>query len=348
MLKKVKFMKKRNIMLLTALFAVILLAGMSMFISCKKEENIKNSQVGVLKTPGNNTMRIFADFSEFQAEVDKTLMFTLEQLESYERTIGFDSYGKMADRAMTYVYNSVENETINAIDLPVIMRGNSEYIQIVTEDGEDYCETRYYQSPFRYVINEDRIFQVDDICFKVFENGHVSCDVSLYYDLLNLTEQDFTRGPLVGDGFTYYCYGGTSSGGGTNNYGNRVVLRETKDKERVRCTIDLVPGYRTSINGCVNIIGGCLQVKTEGLRKTLGIWWKVKRTITNNLSASLYTYDHVKSGSDAGTTFAYKRQEPLFWYNLTLPYGVSNENTYINSYSGTAKIPAVTLELQSE
>jgi len=312
--------------------------------ACKKEETT-NPQDDVLKTPGNSSMRIFNGFTEFHAEVEKTLAFSMEQLVAYEKSIGFDSYGKLADQAMNSAVSSVENEMVSAFELPVFLNRNSNYLQTVTEDGEAYCETRYYNSPYRYVMNEDCMFQVDDLCFKVFENGHVSGDVSLYYDLLNLTEEDLTRGPVVGGGdFTYFCYGGGGSGSGSG-YGHKVVLRATEGKERVKCKIYYAQSERRMIAGCVNITGA-LGVETKGYRKALAIWWNVKRTITNDLSACLHVYDNTNCGTDKGTTFGFKKEQTLLTFNKTLPSGVTNENIYISSISGTAKIPAVTVELQ--
>ena len=72
------------------------------------------------------------------------------------------------------VLKEVEAQTMNAKKLEQSLTANSEYLQLVIDsDGEQHFETKYFSSPYRYIMNRYNMFRVEDtIYFKVFEGGH--------------------------------------------------------------------------------------------------------------------------------------------------------------------------------
>ena len=193
-------------------FVITIIAVALVFAGCNKPEEISEG-LSVQSKSSQQNMRIFNDFDELNAEIEKTLSFTLEELTIHENSIGFTSFGRLADIAMEKILEMVEiaeSEIINATiteinkisgDLRSAVN-NSQYLQLVTmEDGEEVCETRYYKSPYRYLMNADRMFKVEDSYFKVFEGGHVSTHEANFALLQNLSESDFI---LLEDTETFY------------------------------------------------------------------------------------------------------------------------------------------------
>jgi len=327
-------MKKRNFLILIAiLFAIT---------SCNKIDEITDGGIfPPSKSSPQEQMRYFTDFEELKNEVDKTLGFSLDELIAYEKSIDFNSFGKLAELAMEPLLREVESKTITSTRVSQVLSVNSELLQIVTdEDGDDVFETKCSKSPYRYIMNTNCMFQAEKLCYKVFEEGHVSCDAEYYNELFEMTEHDFAT-LESNEKFCVFKY----KSGAKGNYGQQKEVKAEKDKEQVRVMFYYVQVYRTMINGQV-CISGLFCVKTRGYQKALGTWWQVRRTCENDLTAYINVYQSVVSGKDKGSTLAYKREEVLRAINITLPVGVSSENIYIHSASGIGKTPPVTCVIE--
>jgi hypothetical protein len=117
-------------------------------------------------------------------EVDNTLSMSFEDLCNYEQSIGFNSFGKLADMAYNQVaerqdeYKSVE-EIKKAID------EHSCYLQLIEEDKEEYSvETKLYRSVYRYILSTEQMYQVKDTLVKELENFVISTSEKNYKELL--------------------------------------------------------------------------------------------------------------------------------------------------------------------
>lgn len=193
-------------------------------------------------------------------------------------------------------------------------------------------------------MNENCMFQVDNILFKIFENGHVTCSIEYFDELLNMSENDFFN--LNKDNKKFTIYNSTNNLKG--NYGTSVerYAINGNGKEKVRVDLYYGESMRRLVDNRVHI-NGVFVIDTRGFRKFSGIWWPTKRTITNNVNASIFVHNHIETASDVGTVFDNKRVVLLKNINLVL-YPTENPIIYINSVSGYVKIPAVTcyLDLQ--
>jgi hypothetical protein len=332
-------------------FFLMIIAAIFAFVGCKKATEIDEAPLMSSLPPGGTTVgtsiRSFPNNDALNVEVAKTLAFTYDELVAYEQSNSFNSFGKLAESAMMPVIADIEEisekeenaPNYRASEVLNLLNANSQFLHVITEDEEDYCETKYHRSPYRYIMNSQCVFKVDTFYYKVFEGGHAYCGVSNYNRLFNMSEADFSA-LEDNDIFTVYKYSDNSRG----NYGHSVKRTNASGKEQVIVELYYVQIDRRMVSGCVKI-NGSFVVKTKGYRKALGIWWQVKRTCTNNISGTINVYNSTQSGSDNGTTFGYKREKVLSNISLTLPQGVNNENIYINSSSGYGKIPAVTCNM---
>jgi hypothetical protein len=221
-------------------------AAMFSFVGCKKVEEINNNELPPAKTgtpPGggeaSSSMRTFASFDLFSAEVEKTVAFTLAELVAYEQSINFNSYGKVADQRMEEILRIVDEyammedtilaQTRLAQDIERLVV-SSTYLQMVTDkEGEISCETKYFRSPWRYVMNLDRMFKADTLYFKVFESGYASCGSANYTALRNMSEAQFDLLKEDDAIFDIVKY----DDGGRGNYGWSVSKTQTSGSNRV-------------------------------------------------------------------------------------------------------------------
>jgi hypothetical protein len=325
---------KKNLTLLT------ILAVLFSFTSCKKIEETSNNESPLQKTMPQMPMRSFGAFDDFTAEVAKTLEFSYDELVAYEKSINFNSFGKLAEQKMMPVLNAIESNTMVAGNVSQVLSNNSDFLQIVSEDGEDYCETKYYLSPYRYIMNQNCMFKVDTFYFKVFEGGHVYCGVSHYNDLRDMSETDFST-LESNDIFSVFKY----STGEKGNYGTYKEVYAEKGTERVYVRFTYGEGMRRMVAGCVRIDMGFLTVKTHGKHKWAGIWWASHRTHSQDISVYLNVHDTLVFGNVKGTKLGYGIEQYTCVFSKTFPYEVYNPKIYIHSAWGYGKVPAVTCNI---
>jgi len=289
-------------------------------------------------------MRMFATFDLFKAEVEQTTGFTYDELDAYERSIGFNSFGKIADQRMIELVKEVDKMETTATS-PIMaqaritqsLTANTTYLQIIAdENGENSCETKYFRSPYRYVMNLERMFKVDTLYFKVFEEGHASCGISHYNDLRNLTDAQFSL--LEETDTTFNVFKHASSGRG--NYGLYLAKTEISSDGKQKVTVELYYHQHSVIYWeYIMDLDAEFWVRTWGKHKWLGIWWDSHRTYTNNITLWVMVNGTLQSGSDVGSNGGYKRHKKLLSvHNLYSYWPV----IYINKSAGYGKIPAVT------
>jgi len=326
-------MKKKPIFVL-ALFSVFFIS------SCEKEENI------VEKSKATTKMRIFENFSQLDLEIQKTTNFTYDEMLSYEKSIGFDSYGKIADEKYYSLVSEDTNITFEKVHSWV--QQNPEYF-VVEQSGNDfYFETKYSLSPFRYVMNKDRMFKVDTLLFKIFETGYAVCGQSYFEEMKAMTEETFLASNSK-RGFEIH-----------KNIAKRTdfpvdvsAIGGENDKEKVRFQIQYGERYRTAIEGNILYLSYFTEM-VKGYRKATGIWWRVKRTLSADYWIYYFIYNHLLESpsniSPTGSAFVQKfdyKLENVVLFNLTIPHEVNVFDYYVDHATGYARIPAVSYNLSN-
>ena len=335
---------------------VTLSAAILCFAGCKKVEDINNNGMPPLKTgtpygtEASVSMRTFASADSLYAEMERTLGFTYAELDAYEQSIGFNSFGKIADQRMEAVLNMVERASIantnagaSAAALAKIMQAisdNSQYLHIVIdENNEESCETKYFQSPYRYLMNADGMFQVDTTCVKVFAEGHASCGISHYNDLLNLSEAQFDLLEETDTTFNVFKY----DDGNRGNYGMEKEVStsngNSNGSQKVYVKIYYVPGIERANGQGLIITYSCWRARTRALHKWCGIWWKSNRTYSQDITAQLVVHNTLYNGYCSGTRSGYYIDQVLVLFSGTYPIVPVR---YIKNASGWGKVPAVT------
>lgn len=274
-----------------AIYVMVVLALVMFNSGCEKENmedlytsNFLNGKIAK-GMDVSLEMRHFDTYEELREELSKLSKMTPEELDEYEKTIGFNSFGKIADKVYFSIFgNEQALEQVTKDDLLMCINNNNEFIQIVNEDdGTESAETRYYRSAYRYVMNRDCMFQVEDDIYRVFENGHVICSEKDNEILKKMTNEKFdVMSNDDNQNIHIFKYSSTPMIRETAIF-DYLVVRDSVNsngKERVKIWIEY--------NSAAEPNAGTLHILTRGQRKTAGIFYNALRHITNHLTIKIH------------------------------------------------------------
>ena len=311
-------------------FSFLLIAsivGVTLF-GCKKEDVNPNTTL-----KNGMSIRCFDDFQELQSEMENIANMDFDELLEYESELNFNSYGKNA-------YLLVEELTgdttmLSGEMLSQIEQYYPQYFVILEEDTNFLVDVRYGNTPFSFIMNENRMFIIGDSVYKVFDNCLVITDIANIEDLTALDED----GLLEIDGNEDYIVLYYQEEEAKTNYGRSLYKEGVNGKEKVKSWLVLTQLERHSVNGCV-IASYSLDLKIKGFRKFCGIFWPVKRTLSDNIYCGISINNVTYYNSDQGSSSGYVRNVPIMWgLNMETPLYYQPQ-FYITYAVGYARIPA--------
>jgi hypothetical protein len=98
----------------------------------------------------------------------------------------FVSFGELAD--MAYEAVALFQDEYKSLDeIKAAIAAYPDYLQLVDlGDGEYAVETKLYESPTRYIINEEKMYQIEETLVKTLEEATIFTDVENYRLLVNI------------------------------------------------------------------------------------------------------------------------------------------------------------------
>lgn len=251
--------------------------------SCSINENDE-----LVKVKPKEGMLSFKNIDEYKATVQKLSSLSVEELITYEKNNGYKSFGKKSER----IYKNIDIENISSVDeLKAYVEKNKDYLRLSkNEDGEYVYETVLDGNPFRYIINEDRLFIIGNSVYKVFEDGVVSTDIenidklqaakSLSVSNMSI-DCDLSITPLT---VKNICNGSKDS---EYNCGTSATARATDDRDRTKIEISIgfldVEG--NEVDPPMTIFENRIFIRPY--KRTLGIWYWCSRTISCDLKIAV-------------------------------------------------------------
>ncbi len=291
------------------LFAIVL-ATCVLFVGCKKEKAEKTVSSTLEACVG---MLQFNSAEEFRETQEKVLAMNEAERREWERQQGFKSYATKCEE----LFEELEENGINSDeDIFHFVKENSDYFFIREEEGEQYLTSYLEFSSFYHFVDENRMLQIGNNIIKAFDEGIISAPIKERESLLNVTSFyepaserfyyfEHILNDILSDPKDYPD--------GCNCDREEIIARKTNGNERtyVRFYIDNAtimtgdPGYDNFIysQGLRNV---CYHMKVRPYKKTLGVWYWCRRTITYNVNYSVYdNYNcHMvsdnKQGQDSG------------------------------------------------
>jgi hypothetical protein len=367
------------------LFAAAVAIGMS---ACNKAELADNNLPVKQKAtfaPVSANIRVFNSDDDVLAEVNKISEMSFVDLCAYENSIGFNSFGKNADFAYDILKEQDENFKSIA-DVRNALTTHSEYLQLLENNEEYTLETKLYDSPFKYIVNNEKMYQVQDTLVKVLENAVISAPIENYEILLSLDETAIknleveSRKPASASECTflyeatiwilkeihikvYDCYGVTTivRDGHEIHFSDMSMGRnfELKDYQtpsdgrtnRMNLKMKLTKKKRNSSTGEF-YDRGYFSNKTYRLGKWHLIYWAEKRDV--ELYFDVYTANDDNYGLPAyrAASTRYGKKETWAEYYVYF-FDINNEpyfektRGYIRAFSGSNTINFINLNLDN-
>ena len=312
--------------IISFLFAAIFLG--ILILSCHKEDVKPNTTL-----KNGMSIRCFDDFQELQSEMENIANMDFDELVEYESELNFNSYGKIA---YLLVEELTGDTTILSVEvLSQIEQYYPQYFVILEEDTNYLVDVRYGNTPFSFIMNENRMFIIGDSVYKVFDNCLVITDLANIEDITALDED----GLLEIDGNEEYIVLYYQEEEAKTNYGRSLYEEGVNGKEKVKTWLVLTEVYRFSYMG--NTISHfCLSFKIKGFRKFCGIFWPVKRTLSNDILCAVSINNESCWGAKQGSSSGFVREiYPIWITNVVTPQYYRPEY-YISHAVGYGRTPA--------
>jgi hypothetical protein len=329
-------MKTKRLSLLF-IFALLVI-----FNSCTKEQTEQTIDI-----PVKNEMLVFKTIEEYSAAIEKTIAFNHEELVAWEDAQGFKSYGRICEE----IYFSINFELFNSFDeIRDVVKKNNQYLTLVKDDNDEYVLEHFlYNNPSRYIINSDRMFQIKDNVYKVFEKAYAYTNIENIDELIRLNELNLTFNNDYPKITIVNSNPNIESKDAANNCGSGEKSKPSdNDRDRIRLTIGAhqppagAGGW--SVARCYYLI--------RPYKKILGIWyWVSGRTMRASIKIALdyltpggwdrsiliKTYHDVYASKleDEGVAWVYFGQTD---YNLMVHFG--SYDCWASSYSVGLHKPA--------
>jgi len=176
-----------------AAFAALALISI-LFFACKKDAQTDNLMQKIHKS--GSSMRTFSSMDELFEEVKRLMPMDEQEIENYENSIGFCSFGRMTN---SIYYPIVEPIVENELEFDVDQAREyviqyPEYLELITDENGEYAFVQKYRCElFRYIMNEDRLFQVGENVYKVFKEAIISTPIEKVGNLSAITEENIER-----------------------------------------------------------------------------------------------------------------------------------------------------------
>lgn len=250
------------------LSVVVVLIGVSLFPACKHNE-IKPAEQELTV---EESVPYFASDDEFAQALTAVSNMSDEERTAYEAQHNYQSIGSASEQ----FYQSIDFESFqDEGDIHQLVAENSDFLQLVEdEDGELMLETRYYNLPYRYLINRDGVAIIGDTVAKFFDSGVFKAHRSQLRQVARL--QNVADCPVaVGRFYAIQKITKTFDFGekSANCAGNEFEWRSTNGKDRLLGRLQL-----TVIDMPYGSVSTC-ELLARPYKRTLGVWFWCSRTM---------------------------------------------------------------------
>lgn len=274
----------------------------------------------------------FSSLEELGNEKKQITNMTLEERKEYEELKGFISFGRKCDE----IYFRIDPEKLKSVDeLYEYVKENSKYVLIERDkNGELENKTVCVNSQYYYIANEEGLFQVGDDIYKIFDDGLALTNKNNLTLLRNtqsntlssLADNELIKllpNEITGED-NYY------QKDSENNCGRYKTDTTYRDNERTVMTISASSTFSQYK------IGYAVDILIKPSKKTLGIWFNVRRTIDCLLLAQL---DYINTDDEWDLKLSYGGNplsitQTTYRINQTIIYFETSSVTPWNNHLG--------------
>lgn len=179
-------MKVKSLLTLIISTLVVLLS------SCSKEypETLLDSNI-----ISDSEILVFKSIEDFQSTINKVNQMSQSELEKYEKSIGFKSFGRICDE----IYYSIEPDSFKDIyEIKEFVSKNSNFITFHTDKtGDTYCLPQEFNNKERYVFNTEKMYVIGNYVYRKIEDTLVCSDIKNLTTLKNIiSTEEVMNNPL--------------------------------------------------------------------------------------------------------------------------------------------------------
>lgn len=170
--------------------AILATVAFSLFtcISCDKEQSLTESHNLLVHKVASENIPVFSSWESLQTAIDSALSFdTVSDLINYESKQGRQSVGAISDN----FYESIDpNSFVDEEQFISFYRNNKDLLDTSMVEGEICVSPKWFDTPYRYVANQNGLFAVDDLIYRLFKAGIVATKSENLDRLISLNESD--------------------------------------------------------------------------------------------------------------------------------------------------------------
>lgn len=150
-------MKKQSLVYTSS--SILLVLFLTIFFACQKEDALIESQ----ENP--ESIAVFKSGDAYINFRNTVFSYSYEELVAYEESMGYKSFGRSCEE----LYYSIDPQEFQNVDqVKEFVEKHKEYLQLIQgSDGDLTLEVVDYKNPYRYFINNEKLFQIDNVVYKV-------------------------------------------------------------------------------------------------------------------------------------------------------------------------------------
>jgi hypothetical protein len=306
------------------------------FSACDKD--IKEATIKPKSGP--DRILVFNDANELALTIDSVNSLNYAELELFELARGFISWGRLCE----YYYFGID--TVDICDSATIfnyVNQNSEYLVLAPDFRNGYIyEMKYRQIPQFCIMNENRMYIVNDTIYKVFESGILLTGINNYNEILGIADNDLID-YISDDSYIFVerdmrYVDIDENKDASYDLGKEKTFKSTSGNERTRLDF-----------GCFFLSGNFTTSFYEAnfivrpYKKVCFIWWVVSRSISTQNCKIAHDYKNSNLNWDRFTNvipnYSNVNKSKLV---LSYPYMTwgGNSNTHIAGYDVWVDTPS--------
>jgi len=292
------------------LFTIAVAIGL---VACdKKSEMLNNNTDSSVrsKAPVSNNIRYFNSYEELSEEIDRVNAMSFDDLVAYEAELDFNSFGKLADMAYAEVAQ-YQDEYENIEDVKGAIAQHSEYLQLIKDEQDEYLvATKLYRSGTKYIVNGERMYQVQDTLIKILENAIIEAHIEHYETLLKINEGNvgaYVENNPVGILITIFClkcpFNSCTCNGHNPPSGSYIGKERTNYEEELIKVDGKYRYHKLIVKVKMDPVGGknektlyIFDTRRKGI--TNGAYWAYGMDVFFDLSASFGKTSHPNGGGN--------------------------------------------------
>ena len=268
---------------------VFLTAGVCFAPSCTKNPDEISDKLDQEMQAKVEAIPEYSSWGEVNSVIEKASSCeNIDELARFEVESNRSSIGRLSIE----FYSKIDLNSLGSKEeLLDLWQNNMRYFDTsIVENGEIFIHPKWFDSPFRYVANEEGLFRIGEKVFRLFKKEVVSCNIE-YFDMLlslredclnNLNESIFSSSSKMmnNKGIHDSCGYGSFQAEATKGSNDKMVVRITAGPVAVLDS-DTEVNYLSSMT-------------IYNRHRTLGIWLPCTHLVSCQASISIHQKESYK------------------------------------------------------